>query len=72
MSAIIHAAAAVRFSTPLEESRAVNTKGTEQLLRLAFDCPNLKRFAHISTIFVAGRMEGEIREGACFLPEVGI
>ena len=62
VTAIIHAAANVNFSTSLEESRAVNTGGTGRLLRFANGCPSLDRFAHISTVFVAGQMEGEIGE----------
>ncbi|MDP9177103.1 MAG: SDR family oxidoreductase [Gemmatimonadota bacterium] len=62
VSAIVHAAANTRFSQSLEESRLSNTVGTANLLELASECRELKRFAFVSTAFVAGRATGTILE----------
>jgi nucleoside-diphosphate-sugar epimerase len=63
---IIHCAADVRFDTPLEEARAANSGGTGQLLALARQCPRLKKFAYVSTVYVAGRSTGRFPEAPCF------
>jgi long-chain acyl-CoA synthetase len=55
---IIHCAADTRFGTPLQEARAANTHGTGRLLALARKCPRLEKFAHMSTVYVAGRSTG--------------
>lgn len=62
VSAIVHAAANTSFSRPLEESRLVNTIGTANVLELASECRDLRRFAYVSTAFVAGRATGTILE----------
>ncbi len=59
---IIHSAAEVRFNLPLDEVRATNLEGTRQLLEFARGCPRLDRFAHVSTLYIAGRREGWVRE----------
>src|SRR5215469_3203836 len=59
---IIHGAALTSFSAPLHEARAVNVAGTENLLDLAKDCRNLRSLCHLSTVYVAGRRTGPIRE----------
>lgn len=59
---IIHCAADIRFTLPIEEARAVNTEGTRRLLDFARRCPKLERFAHLSTIYVAGKLKGQLRE----------
>jgi len=59
---IIHSAAEVRFNLPLEEVRATNLEGTRQMLEFAHGCPHLDRFAHVSTLYIAGRREGWVRE----------
>jgi nucleoside-diphosphate-sugar epimerase len=61
---IIHCAADTRFGLSLENARAVNTSGTENLLNLASKCRNLQKFAHISTLYVVGRSTGYFREGS--------
>src|SRR5262245_40509510 len=61
---IIHCAADTRFGLSLENARAVNTKGTENLLSLASRCHNLQKFAHISTLYVVGRSTGYFLEGS--------
>jgi long-chain acyl-CoA synthetase len=65
LTAIIHCAADTRFDRPLEESRAINTQGTAHLLSLAACCPRLKKFAHLSTVYVVGRSAGHMPERAC-------
>lgn len=62
VTTIVHAAADTSFSRPLDESRATNTLGTAQALEFASECGDLKRFAYVSTAFVAGRATGTILE----------
>jgi long-chain acyl-CoA synthetase len=62
---IVHAAASVSFSLPLDESRAINVEGTRRMLELAELCRDhggLQRFCHVSTAYVAGEHEGEFAE----------
>ena len=61
---IIHCAADIRFTSTIEAARAVNTQGTRRLLDFAEQCPHLTKFAHISTLYVAGRRPGLVREEA--------
>ena len=58
----IHCAADIRFNLPLEEARCVNVVGTENVLRLALACRKLRHFAHISSLYVAGRRGGLVPE----------
>jgi thioester reductase-like protein len=62
---VVHSAASVSFSLPLEESREINVAGTERVLELAEECRRrggLRRFSYISTAYVAGDHAGEFRE----------
>ncbi len=62
---IIHCAASVSFSLPLEESRQINVAGTRRLLELGELCRErggLRRFSYVSTAYVAGTHAGEFRE----------
>ncbi|MEK6406691.1 MAG: SDR family oxidoreductase [Acidobacteriota bacterium] len=59
---IIHCAAETRFDLPIEEARATNTRGTSNVLRIAQACRRLKKLAHLSTVYVAGRTTGHILE----------
>jgi len=59
---IIHCAADTRFSLPLDEARATNVQGTENVLDAARRCPRLEKFAHVSTVYVAGQTAGRIAE----------
>ncbi|MEJ7607365.1 MAG: SDR family oxidoreductase [Bryobacteraceae bacterium] len=61
---IIHCAADTRFNLPIEQSRRTNTEGTRHVLNLAQSCPHLQQFAHISTLYIAGRRKGLVTEGA--------
>jgi len=62
LTEIVHCAAETRFGLPLEEARAINTYGTRQLLDLARRCERLEKFAHLSTVYVAGRSTGVTSE----------
>ena len=65
VSEIVHSAASVSFSLPLDESREVNVGGTMRLLELAREAQasrGLTRFAYVSTAYVAGTYEGTFRE----------
>ncbi len=59
---IIHCAAAVRFDLPLDEARAINTDATGRLLKFAQSLPRLRKFTHVSTVFVMGNDEGMLPE----------
>lgn len=64
---VIHSAASVSFSLPLDQARAVNVEGTRHMLELAMLAASrgasLRRFAHVSTAFVAGMHSGSFGEG---------
>ena len=62
VSEIIHCAADTRFGLGLDQARATNTLGTANLLRVAEECPRLTKFTHLSTAYVAGRLQGTILE----------
>jgi nucleoside-diphosphate-sugar epimerase len=57
---VIHCAADTRFSISLDDARAANAVGTANVLALARGCPRLEKFAHLSTVYVAGRRTGRI------------
>jgi thioester reductase-like protein len=62
---VVHAAASVSFSLPLDDSRRINVTGTEHMLDFAHDAAaagGLDRFCYVSTAYVAGTHEGEFRE----------
>jgi nucleoside-diphosphate-sugar epimerase len=59
---VVHAAADVVFSRPLDVARATNVEGTRRLLELAGEWPGVQRIAYVSTAFVAGRHIGSIPE----------
>ncbi len=59
---IIHSAAAVRFDLPLAEARAINTEATGRLLDFARRAPKLRKFTHVSTVYVMGNDEGQLPE----------
>jgi thioester reductase-like protein len=65
VSTIVHSAASVSFTLPLEEARAVNVGGTRQMLELAeLACAHggLRRYAQVSTAYVAGTHAGGFGE----------
>jgi thioester reductase-like protein len=62
---IVHAAASVSFTLPLDRSREINVDGTRRMLELARLCERrggLDRFSYISTAYVAGAHKGEFSE----------
>jgi long-chain acyl-CoA synthetase len=68
VSQIIHSAASVSFSLPLEQSRTINVEGTRRLLELAelaHAHGGLELYAHISTAYIAGTHCGRFHEYDC-------
>ena len=59
---IIHCAAAVRFDLPLEEARAINVAGSENVVALGRRCAGLRRIDYVGTAYVAGRRTGTVKE----------
>ncbi len=59
---IIHGAASVSFTLPLDESREINVEGTRRMLELAGCCDALRRFTYVSTAYVAGVSRGRVTE----------
>ena len=59
---IIHCAAAVRFDLSLADARAINTDATGRLLDFARRAPRLRKFTHVSTVYVMGNDEGALPE----------
>ncbi|UGS37444.1 SDR family oxidoreductase [Capillimicrobium parvum] len=59
---IVHCAAAVGFDQPLPDALAINALGTQRVLELGRDMPELRRIVHVSTAFVSGRYDGCFHE----------
>jgi long-chain acyl-CoA synthetase len=62
---VVHSAASVSFTLPLEEAREINVEGTRRMLELADLCAahgSLRRFSYISTAYVAGNATGTFGE----------
>lgn len=62
VTTFIHGAADTSFSSELSAARSMNVAGTENIMRFAADCPRLKAFCHLSTVYVCGKRTGTIRE----------
>jgi len=65
VTTIVHSAASVSFTLPLDRARAVNLEGTRRMLELAArgrELGVLERYAHISTAYVAGTHAGRFFE----------
>lgn len=65
VTTIVHSAASVSFTLPLEEAREINVEGTRRMLefaRLANDLGGLSRYGHVSTAYVAGTHAGRFAE----------
>ena len=71
-TAVVHLAADTSFSRPLEESRRVNTAGTHHLLEISELWPHMKRFAYVSTAFVAGCRTGDVLEEDSAAPDAWV
>jgi thioester reductase-like protein len=62
---IVHSAASISFELPLDDSRKINVEGTRRVLEFAEECRDrggLRRFAYISTAYVAGDHDGVFTE----------
>jgi thioester reductase-like protein len=59
---VVHCAASVSFTLPLAEALRINLDGTREMLDLASRAPDLDRFVHVSTAYVAGDRGGVYRE----------
>lgn len=58
---IVHCAASVSFTLPLDRSREINVEGTGRMLQMAHLCARrggLEHFSYISTAYVAGTHRG--------------
>jgi thioester reductase-like protein len=62
LGTIVHSAASVSFTLPIDQAREINLEGTRRMLELAERAGSLNRYAHISTAYVAGTHEGRFRE----------
>jgi thioester reductase-like protein len=58
----IHLAALYNLSAPRDISVRINVDGTRNVLDFLQGCPNLQRFAHTSTLAVAGDYVGDFTE----------
>lgn len=64
---IVHVAADLRLNAPIDELRVTNVQGVANVLELAraaYRSGGLKRFAHVSTAYVAGCRPGSVPETA--------
>jgi nucleoside-diphosphate-sugar epimerase len=58
----LHLAAVYDLSVPRDVGWTVNVTGTEHVLDLLEQAPQLERFGYVSTAYVSGRRTGRIRE----------
>jgi fatty acyl-CoA reductase len=52
LSHILHCAASVEFTLPLEQATGINITGALRVLAFAQTCPRLERLVHVSTAYV--------------------
>jgi thioester reductase-like protein len=65
ISAIVHCAASISFTLPIDGARRINVDGTREVVRLAMQAQDhgmLERFVHVSTAYVAGDRIGLVSE----------
>lgn len=65
ISAVVHCAASISFTLPIEEARRINVEGTREIVKLAQEAREhgmLERFIHVSTAYVAGDRIGLVSE----------
>ncbi len=55
---VVHCAASVEFTLPIDDARRINVGGTRAILELAAEAPALDRVVHVSTAYVAGDRPG--------------
>ncbi|HEV2785053.1 MAG TPA: SDR family oxidoreductase [Solirubrobacteraceae bacterium] len=63
--AVMHCAASISFTLPIEEARRINVEGTREVVKLALEAQErgcLERFIHVSTAYVAGDRIGRVSE----------
>jgi thioester reductase-like protein len=71
---IVHCAASISFTLPIDEARAINVEGTRRVLEVAerlVGAHRVRRLVYVSTAYVAGEHQGrfgedELAEGQCF------
>lgn len=51
VSVFVHTAASVRFDDPVKNAVLLNTRGAQEVCRLALAMPNLKSLVHVSTTY---------------------
>jgi thioester reductase-like protein len=59
---VVHCAASISFTLPLDTARAINVEGTRRILDLSRELETLDRVVHVSTAYVAGRGGGRFAE----------
>ena len=65
VTAVVHCAASISFTLPLDEARRINVEGTREVVKLALEAQErgaLERFVHVSTAYVAGDRIGRVSE----------
>ncbi len=65
VTTIVHSAASVSFTLPLDEAREINVAGTRRMLELAtlaHERGGLECYGHVSTAYVAGTHAGQFSE----------
>jgi thioester reductase-like protein len=62
VTTIVHSAASISFTLPLDEARSINLDGTRRMLELAHECSRLDVYGHVSTAYVAGSHDGRFAE----------
>ena len=62
VDAVLHCAASISFTLPLETARAVNVEGTRGVIALARELDGLRQFVHVSTAYVSGLYGGRFSE----------
>jgi len=65
VSAVVHCAASISFTLPIEDARRINVEGTREVVKLALEAQErgaLERFVHVSTAYVAGDRIGLVSE----------
>jgi thioester reductase-like protein len=59
---VLHSGEHTNLSSPRDEVKRFNVAGTQAALELAIDCQKLRRFTHLSTVFVSGDRVGIVAE----------
>lgn len=62
VSEIFHLAAVYDLGTARESAVRINVQGTQEIIRFANACPQLRRLQYVSTCYVSGRFQGVFSE----------